>query len=335
MVPRRAPVLLVLLAALAAGAAALSPPTGAQDVDELRQRAESKHSSERELSGDIARLGRLLTRLQSDIALVERRRAQVREELAQDQARLDRLRSALREQRARVQRLRTHLRESQAVLAQRLVELYKAPDPDLLGVVLDATNFSDLLDQATFLQRIAAQDRRIILNVQRARRDAGGAVKQLAKAEGAQQETTEAVASRSKALAGISASLAQRRADYTAARAARSAALSDARTDRRSLEKRIAKLEARRANYTGATSGGPWAIPWPIVQCESGGQNTPPNSAGASGYYQIMPATWRGAGGKGPAAYLAPKAEQDRVAAIIWDGGRGASNWVCAGLVAG
>jgi hypothetical protein len=83
----------------------------------------------------------------------------------------------------------------------------------------------------------------------------------------------------------------------------------------------------------GAQSGGPWAIPWPIVQCESGGQNTPPNSAGASGYYQIMPATWRGFGGSGPHAYLAPKAEQDRVAAKIWNGGRGASNWVCAALV--
>ncbi|MBW3653596.1 MAG: transglycosylase family protein [Actinobacteria bacterium] len=79
--------------------------------------------------------------------------------------------------------------------------------------------------------------------------------------------------------------------------------------------------------------GGPWAIPWPIVQCESGGQNTPPNSAGASGYYQIIPETWRGMGGKGPAAYLAPKAEQDRVAAALWDGGRGAHNWVCAGLM--
>jgi hypothetical protein len=71
------------------------------------------------------------------------------------------------------------------------------------------------------------------------------------------------------------------------------------------------------------------------VQCESGGQNTPPNSAGASGYYQIMPATWRGFGGSGPHAYLASKAEQDRVAARIWDGGRGASNWVCAALVEG
>jgi hypothetical protein len=69
------------------------------------------------------------------------------------------------------------------------------------------------------------------------------------------------------------------------------------------------------------------------VLCESGGQNLTPNSAGASGYYQILPSTWSGAGGTGPAAYLAPKSEQDRIASILWNNGAGASNWVCSGIV--
>ncbi len=79
-------------------------------------------------------------------------------------------------------------------------------------------------------------------------------------------------------------------------------------------------------------SGG-WAIPYAIVLCESGGQDLPPNSAGASGYYQIVPGTWKLFGGTGPAAYLASKGEQDAVASRIWNGGAGASNWVCAGIV--
>jgi hypothetical protein len=69
------------------------------------------------------------------------------------------------------------------------------------------------------------------------------------------------------------------------------------------------------------------------VLCESGGQNLPPNSAGASGYYQILPSTWKLFGGAGPAAYLASKAEQNAVATRIWAGGSGAGNWVCAGIV--
>ena len=60
------------------------------------------------------------------------------------------------------------------------------------------------------------------------------------------------------------------------------------------------------ANPLGPTGGsGGWAIPYAIVLCESGGQNLPPNSAGASGYYQIIPSTWKLFGGTGPAAYLA------------------------------
>ena len=86
------------------------------------------------------------------------------------------------------------------------------------------------------------------------------------------------------------------------------------------------------APVSAAPSGG-WAIPYSIVLCESGGQNLTPNSAGASGYYQIMPATWKLFGGSGPMAYLASKSEQDAVASRIWNGGAGASNWVCAGIV--
>ena len=67
------------------------------------------------------------------------------------------------------------------------------------------------------------------------------------------------------------------------------------------------------------------------MRCESGGRNHGPNGAGASGYYQIIPSTWKGFGGRGPAAYLAPKSEQDRIAAAIYRGGAGAHNWVCAG----
>jgi Transglycosylase-like domain len=119
-------------------------------------------------------------------------------------------------------------------------------------------------------------------------------------------------------------------------RAARAEALAGTRAGRQAAESELNKLIAEReaaAQATAASSGGPWAIPWPIVQCESGGQNLPPNSAGASGYYQMLPSTWKGLGGSTPAAYQASKAEQDRLAAALWAGGAGAHNWVCASLV--
>mgnify|MGYP001431588820 CR=1 FL=1 len=131
----------------------------------------------------------------------------------------------------------------------------------------------------------------------------------------------------------------------TADSAAQQAALSAVQARGRTLQAAIARVQAQQAaaaaaaaqtpssTALGAAPSGGWAIPYAIVLCESGGQNLPPNSAGASGYYQIIPSTWRLFGGTGPAAYLASEAEQDAVASRIWNGGAGASNWVCAGIV--
>lgn len=68
--------------------------------------------------------------------------------------------------------------------------------------------------------------------------------------------------------------------------------------------------------------------------CESKGINEPPNSEGASGYYQIIPSTWAAYGGSPPDnASEHSKPEQDAVASRIWDGGRGAGQWECARIV--
>jgi hypothetical protein len=138
------------------------------------------------------------------------------------------------------------------------------------------------------------------------------------------------------------------------ARTAQSAALAASRERSEALRHQISKVKARQAAAAAAaatasaqaaadtalpTPTGPplsadsgWAIPWAIVDCESGGQNFPPNSAGASGYYQIIPGTWQANGGTGPAAYLTSKAEQSAVAKRIWDtSGPGA--WDCASIV--
>jgi len=326
----------VVAAALLAVALALIGPalSGAQSEGDLRNRADQARAREQGLSGDVARLGRLVAKLDNDIAVIERRRAEVQAQLDADRAKLATLREELRAERRRVVRPRARLREARQILSARLVELYQTPQPDLVTVIMRARGFADLLEQSTYVKAVGHQDQRIIDIVKAARVDAAQAVRRLARDEARQEDITAAIEARRNALVGISASLQGRRAAVAQARAARAALLAATRAQRRSLEKRIASLEAARARAAMVPGpGGPWAIPWPVVQCESGGQNLPPNSAGASGYYQMLPSTWKGLGGSTPAAYQASKAEQDRLAATLWAGGAGAHNWVCAGLV--
>ena len=313
-------------------------PAGAQDPGALREQAARARDRERSLSADVARLGATAARVERHLALLERRRAEVQADLERDRAKLAAVQADLRSERARLARLRARLAQARETLAERLVTRYKAADVDIASVVLGASSFSDLLERADFLKRIQQNDEEILVTVREARRDAVEETRRLARAEDRQRKVVAGLQARRNALASMTAAVAARREVLVRVRAARAAALRATRANRRRLEKRVRDAEAAiaRAATAGAPASMPtggWAIPWPIVQCESGGQNLPPNEAGASGYYQIMPATWRGAGGRGPAAYLAPKAEQDRIAAKLWNGGAGAGNWVCAGIV--
>jgi hypothetical protein len=81
------------------------------------------------------------------------------------------------------------------------------------------------------------------------------------------------------------------------------------------------------SSSSGSSSSG-YSIPSSIVQCESQGNYGAVNpSTGAGGAYQIMPSTWRAYGGSG-SPQNASKAEQDSVAAKIYNSA-GASQWSC------
>lgn len=327
----RAPVL--VLAALAAALGAV-PAIGRQSENELRERIDSQRSREQSLSSSVARLGRLERATAREVAILEQRVAAVQSELRAAEAVLASTEQRRNRQRARALRLRARLTQSREKLSTLLRERYTGGRPDIITVVLHSDGFAQLLETVDFLKRVQAQDQRILDTVQDARRDALSQRRLLTRLAEERRVAADAVLRRHAALATIAAGLQERRARLAEARRTRAALLRGTRADRRRAERSLTRLLAQRARALKAVGpGGPWAIPWAIVQCESGGQNLPPNSAGASGFYQFMPATWRGLGGSTPHAYLAPKAEQDRLAAQLWAGGSGARNWACAALV--
>ena len=330
-------ILLGLLAPVAAALAlwgALPLSSGAQSAGELERRIDEKRSAESQLEASAATFERIAARLARQVAIIERKRAQVQAQLAADEARLARIRADLLRERRRLSALRHRLSFSRRVLSRRLREIYVAGRPDVVTVVLSAQGFADLLERAEFLRRIREQDETTIRRVCRARDASRRATVRLGRLRARQQRITDAVRRRRDALASMGELLARRRATAQRVRAVRLAALRDARGSRRRLERELSRLRDEQSEgMSHYGPGGAWAIPWAIVQCESGGYNHPPNWAGASGYYQIIPSTWSGFGGRGPHAYLASKAEQDRVATRIWNGGAGARNWDCAYIV--
>ena len=308
----------------------------AQSESALRDRIERGRSQERELSGGVARLAALIARAGREIAIVQGRLDNVEAELVTAEARLAQTRADLRAARIRLLRLRRRLADGRATLAAQLVAAYKSDPPDVVSLVLGADSFADLLEQVEFITRVSAHNAGVVDRVRVARADTEHATTALERLELRRRDAAVDVGRRRDALASMRDGLAQRQATLVRARAARARALAGTRSGRRSAQRSLSRLIAERERAAAAAAagpGGPWAIPWPIVQCESGGQNLPPNAAGASGYYQMLPSTWKGLGGSTRHAYQASKAEQDRLAARLWAGGAGARNWVCAELV--
>jgi hypothetical protein len=330
---RAIPVVLLALLATALTIDAGRAP-GADRAGTLRNQIQGQRSRESALKGSLGRLDRLERATAGEVTILERRVAAVQADLVQAEGLLADTERRRDHERTRALRLRRRLAESRAQLATLLRERYAGGTPDIVTIILQSDGFAKLLETVDFVKRVQKQDARILGTVRDARGESVASKRVLARLTLQRRTAAAVVRRRHDALAQIADGLRARRAALAEAQAARAAALRNTRSSRGRAERALTKLLAERNRAaTSAGPGGPWAIPWPIVQCESGGQNLPPNSAGASGYYQFLVATWKGLGGSTPQAYMASKAEQDRLAAQLWNGGAGARNWDCAALV--
>lgn len=307
--------------------------TQAQSATKLQNQLNGSQNNEKRLSASAATFAKLVRDISSDIALLQKRLDAVQADLETARQQLSTTRTQLRSQRARLARLRGRLAKAKVVLAQRLVSGYENGNPDIIDVLFNAHGFADLLERAEFLKRFQNQDAAIINAVKQAKRESESAAAKLAKLTRKRQQIASAYTKRRNALQSMQSAMDAKRAAYQRARQARLEALSHARANSTRLQHQLTKLLGAESNASNAGPGGPWAIPWAVVQCESGGQNLPPNWATASGYYQIIIPTWKGFGGPTAQAYQASKAVQDAIASKIWDGGAGANNWDCFRLL--
>lgn len=332
---RRALILVTVTAAPFALWSALPLGASGASQSQVEQRIAQGKQRESSLRSAAARLGRLERIAQKGVVVLQRRQAEAQADLERWQVKLASTEDRLRQSRKRLASEQRRLRTDQQVLAANLRASYLRGQPDLASVVLEAHGWSDLVERFKYESDLHTRNAAILDNVRDARARTSKVERALNDIVPQQRAATAAVQRERDAVAQRTAALAQRQQMFAQARRARLLALHATIKDRARAERTLQRLIAaqQKASVDKSGPGGPWAIPWAIVQCESGGQNLPPNSAGASGYYQFMPATWKAMGGSTSDAYKAGKAEQDRLAAKLWNNGAGASNWDCAAIV--
>src|SRR5919112_1956287 len=134
----------------------LSAPLS-QRIENTRSQLEDKRYREHVLSQTIAGYNTRIDALQGDINVLQNKQDRVQVTLDEKRAELLEVRGKLDDARERLARLKKELGVAQKALAARLVDLYKADEPDALTVILQSDGFGDLLEQTEFLERISEQ----------------------------------------------------------------------------------------------------------------------------------------------------------------------------------
>jgi murein DD-endopeptidase MepM/ murein hydrolase activator NlpD len=216
-------------------------------IEEKKREIDKDKGRERVLTSTIAGYTDRINTLQGDITVLQGRQDQIQADLDAKRAELARIQEDLRQERIRLVKLRAKLAAAKDALAERLVEIYKADEPDAVTVILEADGFEDLLTRAEFIDRVGDQDGRIIDRVRSAKAESIQAEADLDRLEERQARVTAEVDRRLREVATIKGQLVDRRDDFASVRSRKQSVLADTRTHRQSLEGDLRALEKEQA----------------------------------------------------------------------------------------
>jgi murein DD-endopeptidase MepM/ murein hydrolase activator NlpD len=252
---RRAAVIGVFAVLAVAGGTAV-----AQDLESQKASKEAELSEVRErgdvLSTQISEYSDQISQLAGEVAILRNREALVAQQLRETQARLD-------AERKRLVQLRAKLDRSIDILAERLVEIYKADQPDVLTVLLQSDGFDDLVNRYDYLTRVQDQDATIVDRVRDLRNETKATVERIRAAK-REIEAKKAELHRTRV------QLEQREAELDAVRDQKAAALDQVEATAKRLEGDISHLNEQIQEQLAAAASSTTSDPLPAGPIQSG-----------------------------------------------------------------
>ena len=305
-------------------------------IEHKQRQVEKKRAREGVLTTDISSYSTRIKGLQGDIRNYASREAKLQGSLQRQRAEVQRVQDRLEVAQDRLVRLRARVKEATDVLSQRLVEIYKDDEPDVLTVILESDGFGDMLDRTAFLERISDEDRVIVTRVRELKKQTKKLTDRLGDLEEQKQDAADAILAQKNEVSQARARLVERQGDLAAARGKRRTLLASARQDRvdlegdlRSLERQQAAVRARiRAAQAsaGGGGGGGGSANGPIKR-GSGGLIWPVNGPVVSPFGQRWGRLHAGVDIAVPSGTPVHAAQSGRV--IIAGGVGGYGNYIC------
>ena len=326
------PLALAVAAAVAISVSLLAGGSATASVDSLQQRSSDAAAQVEQLSGQLTKDRAGYDQASERAADAAASEAELSGQINTGAERVDQLRVRLAAESDRLDQARKRLRRAERLLASRLVDIYMAGSPDTTDLVLGSADFADLATQAEYVNSIRSADQQLADRVRGVRESLSASVERIGELQGEAEAQVAALDAARSQFAAVRAEAEAGAAEFASLSASRQGEIDQLKGDIEQWQKQIQRQQAvtpvEAEEQVSAELGGPYSIPTYIVMCESGGNYAALNaSSGAGGAYQIMPETWAAYGGTG-LPNEASKAEQDRIAALIY-ADSGTAPWVC------
>jgi cell wall-associated NlpC family hydrolase len=173
------------------------------------------------------------------------------------------------------------MRVATRALATQLVASYKGDRPDLIGVVMSAHGFADLLDGLEFLKRVGQQDARILGAARTTHAQVGREARSLTALDARERRLVKEIAAQHRQAQAIATALVDEQTRQLRRRAHTAAQLRGVRAE-------LGRLQARRARIAREAAAAARAAA-PGISVNSGGMAQPPAGAPAA-VAQVMAA---------------------------------------------
>ncbi|HZO59418.1 MAG TPA: hypothetical protein VFB51_06995, partial [Solirubrobacterales bacterium] len=208
------------------------------------------------LTSDISSLSKRIRTLTREIGSLRRREARVQNTLDARRAQLARVQARYQVEHDRFVRLRKELRRTQGVLAERLIEIYKADQPDMLSVILESDGFNDLLVRADYMKLIGQQDSVIVDTVRELKKKSAQKRLLLVVLKSQAEEAVKVIEAKQRELQEARTAIQSNEADLAQARRYKYGKLGNVREHRHELEGDLRALQAASAQVTNQLSVG-------------------------------------------------------------------------------
>ncbi len=257
-------ILLCALALCAAATAAILATAGPADAD-LNSSIQAKQSRAEALRSAVAAESARIRASSSGLATAQRRLNAVQADVSAQQAKLKRVEDALVRARNRLTRLVNRQRDATDALRANLQAAYRNPQPDIVSVVISAKGFTDLLEQAEFLKRVARQNAHIMDQARTSRAQVTKQANGLASMQSRELKLATALEQRRDRAQTLETALLREQQRRLAARGAKSGELQRIQSQLASLRKRLARsarngIRTNAGGFAQPPAGAPAAV---------------------------------------------------------------------------